>query len=173
MNKKKVLMIIPPKNFRDEECFEPKDVLEKADVEIKVVSTTKGTARGMLGAKLDVETTVDEINPADYDAVVIVGGSGSKTYLWDNKRVLEIVKKANNLGKVVSAICISPVVLARAGLLSGRKATVSRSGETIRELEKAGAIILEAPVVVDGNIITGRGPDAGKQFGRKILESIT
>ncbi|MCP8305422.1 MAG: DJ-1/PfpI/YhbO family deglycase/protease [archaeon] len=172
-NKKKVLMIISPKNFRDEEFLEPKDVLEKADVEVKVASTTKGTAKGMLGAKLDVETTVDEIDPADYDAVVIVGGSGSQTYLWDNKRVQEIVKKANNLGKLVSAICISPVVLARAGLLSGRKATVCRTDDTIRELKKAGAVISGAPIEVDGKIITGRGPEAAKQFGRKILESIT
>jgi protease I len=117
LNKKKVLMIIAPKNFRDEEFLEPKNVLEKAGIEVKVASTIKGTAKGMLGANVDVETTVDEVNPAEYDAVVVVGGSGSQTYLWDNKRVQEIVKKAESLGKIVSAICISPVVLARAAPL--------------------------------------------------------
>jgi len=172
LNKKKVLMIIAPKNFRDEEFLEPKDVLEKANVEVKVASTTKGIAKGMLGANVDVETTVDEIDSADYDAVVVVGGSGSQTYLWDNQRVQEIVKEAESLGKTVSAICISPVVLARAGLLSGKKVTVFRTNETISELKKAGASISGAPVEVDGKIITGRGPEAAKEFGRKILDSI-
>ncbi|MEM3518192.1 MAG: DJ-1/PfpI family protein [Nitrososphaerales archaeon] len=173
MNKKKVLMIIAPKNFRDEELLEPKNILEKAGVEVKIASTMKGKAKGMLGASVDVETTVDEVNPADYDAVIIVGGSGSQTYLWDNKRVHEVVKEANNLGKIVSAICISPVVLARAGLLSGKKATVFRTNETINELKKAGANVSGAPVEVDGKIITGRGPEAAKEFGKKILESIS
>jgi protease I len=170
--KKKVLMIIAPKNFRDEELLEPKDILEKAGIEVKVVSTIKGKAKGMLGANVDVETTVDEVNPVDYDAVVVVGGSGSQIYLWDNQRVQEIVKEANNLGKVVAAICISPVVLARAGLLSGKKATVFRTSETISELKRAGANISGALVEVDGKIITGRGPEAAKEFGKRILDSI-
>ncbi len=121
MSSKKVLMIIAPKNFRDEEFIEPKNILEKANVEVKVASTIKGKAKGMLGVNVDVETTVDEVNPAEYDAVVVVGGSGSQTYLWDNKKVQEIVKKAESLGKVVAAICISPVVLARAGTFLVRK----------------------------------------------------
>ncbi len=172
-NKKKVVMIIAPRDFRDEEFLVPKDVLEKAGVDVKVASTTKGKAKGALGAIVDVGITVDDIDPANYDAVVIIGGSGSQTYLWDNKKVQEIVKKAGNLGKTVSAICISPVVLARAGLLSGKKATVFRNNETISELKKAGANISGAPVEVDGKIITARGPEAAIEFGRKILDSIT
>lgn len=171
--KKKVLMIIAPKNFRDEELMEPKNVLEKANIEVKVVSTNKGTAKGMLGATVEVETTVDEVNPMDYDAVVVIGGSGSQTYLWDNQRVRRIVQEANNLGKIVSAICISPVVLARAGLLDGKKATVFPTNETINELKKVRAKVSGAPVEVDGRIITGRGPEAAREFGKKILESIS
>ena len=169
---KKVLIIIAPKNFRDEEFLVPKDILEKADVEVHVASTTKGTAKGMLGVNVDIQIIVDEVDPADYDAVFVVGGSGSQTYLWDNQRVLEIVKEADDLGKIVSAICISPVVLARAGLLFNKKATVFSTDKTISELKKAGAKISGAPVEVDGRIITGRGPEATKEFGRKILESI-
>ena len=172
-SKKKVLMVIAPKNFRDEEYFEPKNILERGNVEIKVVSTTKGRAEGMLGADVNVETTIDEVDPAEYDALVVVGGSGSQTYLWGNKRLHKMVKKAGSLGKVVAAICISPVVLARASLLSGKRATVYRTDETISELKKAGANVSEAPVEVDGKIVTARGPEAAKEFGRKILEIIS
>jgi len=65
------------------------------------------------------------------------------------------------------------VVLAKVGLLDGRKATVFRTATTLNELEKGGALISDDPVVVDGKIITGRGPEAAKEFGRKIAESLS
>ncbi|NIM98828.1 MAG: hypothetical protein GTO24_12350, partial [candidate division Zixibacteria bacterium] len=76
-------------------------------------------------------------------------------------------------GGLVASICISPVVLAKAGLLRGKKATVFRTTTTINELEKGGALISDAPVVVDGKIITGRGPEAAREFGLKIAESLS
>ncbi|MFH1327319.1 MAG: DJ-1/PfpI family protein, partial [Candidatus Bathyarchaeota archaeon] len=65
---------------------------------------------------------MNDVNPADYDAVVVVDGAGSLTHLGGNQKVQEIVKETARTGKLVSAICISPVVLARAGLLTGKKA---------------------------------------------------
>lgn len=171
-NAKKVLMIITPKDFRDEELIETKDVLEKANVMVTVASTVAGTAKGMFGAKFEVKDTVDKANPADYDAVVVVGGSGSQTYLWGNSIVQKIVQDANKLGRIVSAICISPVVLARAGLLAGKRATVFPMDAAVKELKKGGANVSGALVEVDGKIITGRGPEAAGEFGRKILEAL-
>ncbi len=169
---KKALMIIAPRNFRDEELREPKAILEKEGLKVVVASTVSGTAKGMFGMKVNPDTTVDEISPEDFDAVVVVGGSGSQTHLWNNSRVQEIVRASHQGGRLVAAICISPVVLARAGLLRGRKATVFRTATTISELKKGGALISDAPVVVDGEIITGEGPDAAKEFGQKIAETL-
>ena len=169
---KKVLMIIAPRNFRDEELREPKAILEREGFKVVVASTESGTARGMFGMQVNPDTTVDEVSPEDFDAVVVVGGSGSQTHLWNNSRVQEIVRASHQRGCMVAAICISPVVLARAGLLRGRKATVFQTTTTISELKKGGALISDAPVVVDGKIITGEGPEAAREFGQKIAENL-
>jgi len=169
---KKVLMIIAPVNFRDEELQEPTAILEKQGIEVVVASTASGTAKGMFGMQVNPDTTVDGVNPDDFDAVIVVGGSGSQTYLWNNMRVQQIVQASHQQEHVVAAICISPVVLARAGLLRERKATVFRTATTLGELKKGGAIISDAPVVIDGRMITGRGPEAAREFGQKIAESL-
>ena len=169
---KKVLMIIAQRNFRDEELREPKAILEKEGFKVVVASIMAGTARGMFGMQVNPDTTVDEVSPEDFDAVVVVGGSGSQTHLWNNSRVQEIVRASHQRGSLVAAICISPVVLARAELLRGRKATVFRTETTMSELKNGGALISDAPVVVDGKIITGEGPEAASEFGQKIAESL-
>ena len=170
---KKALMIIAPRDFRDEEYQEPKAILEREGVKVVVASTVAGTARGMFGTQVTPDTTIDEVNPTEFDAVVVVGGSGSQTHLWNNSKVHKIVQALHTKGGLVAAICISPVVLAKAGLLTGRKATVFRTATTLNELKKGGAVISDAPVVVDGKIITGRGPEAAREFGLKIAESLS
>ncbi|MCK4320577.1 DJ-1/PfpI family protein, partial [Candidatus Bathyarchaeota archaeon] len=167
-----VLMIIAPKGFRDEEFREPKAVLEEKGVKVTVASTATGTAKGMFGMQVIPDIIVDKVNPAEFDAVVVVGGSGSQTYLWNNLQVHKIVQSLHQQGGLVAAICISPVVLAKAGLLEGKKMTVFRTATTLNELEKVGALISDAPVIVDGKIITGKGPEAAREFGQKIAESL-
>jgi len=169
---KKALMIIAARDFRDEEYQEPKAVLEKQGVEVVVASTVAGTAAGMFGLQVTPDTTVDEVNPEEFDAVVVVGGSGSQTHLWNNVHVHKIVQALHQRGRLVAAICTSPVVLAKVGILKGRKATVFRASNTINELKKGGALISDAPVVVDGKIITGRGPEAAREFGQKIVDNL-
>lgn len=169
---KKVLMIIAPRNFRDEELREPKAILEKKGFKVVVASIVSGIASGMFGMQINPDTTVDKVSPEDFDAVVVVGGSGSQTHLWDNSQVQRIVKASHQRGSLIAAICISPVVLARAGLLKGKRATVFRTATTIDELKKGGALISDAPVVVDGKIITGEGPEAAREFGQRIAESL-
>jgi protease I len=114
--------------------------------------------------------TIDEVNAKDYDAIVIVGGIGSKEYLWDNTDLQELVKEFYNDGKVVSAICLSPVVLARAGVLKDKEATVYAAKEAIKELEKHGAIYVDEGVVVDGNVVTAKNPNHAKNFGLQIVK---
>lgn len=162
----KVVMIIAKNGFRDEELQEPKTVLEKGGVEVVLACSSPGTAVGMLGARVKVEKTIDEINPSDYDAVIFVGGRGASEY-WDDPTAHSIAKKANEQGRLVCAICIAPVTLARAGLLSGKRATVWSS--EANQLKQAGAVYTGGGVEVDGNIITADGPTSAEEFGRTIL----
>ncbi|XRO76750.1 DJ-1/PfpI/YhbO family deglycase/protease [Methanocaldococcus sp. 10A] len=172
MENKKVLMVIAPKDFRDEELFEPMAVFESNGLKVDVVSTTKRECVGMLGHKITVNKTIYDVNPDEYDAIVIVGGIGSKEYLWNNTKLIELVREFYNKNKVVSAICLSPVVLARAGILKDKKATVFPAPEAIEELKKAGAIYEDKGVVVDGNVVTAKSPDYARLFGLEVLKAL-
>ncbi len=169
---KKALMIIAPKNFRDEELLEPKKILEEAGVKVTVTSTQSGTAKGMLGAQVTIDATADKLDAANYDAVIVVGGSGSPIYLWNNSEVQRIVKAAYEQGKTTSAICLSPAVLAKAGIAKGKRMTVFPASNAVNELKKAGAILTDAQVEVDGNIITAIGPEAAREFGKQIKKAL-
>lgn len=170
---KKILMIVAPERFRDEEFFEPKNVFEKNGYHVTVGSTRLGKASGSLGGEVDVDVLIDDVLIDDFDAVVISGGGGSKAFLWENLKLHSLLNEAFQKGKIVSAICISPVVLAKAGLLKGKDACVFPADDAIEEMKKAGANLKEEAVVADGKIITGNGPECAADFGQKIADLIS
>jgi len=172
---KKIAMIIAFKDFRDAEYFLPKEILEKTGLKIITVSTEKGVARGADGGEVEVDLLISEINPADFEAIVFIGGPGALKYL-DNENSYKVARETISQGKILAAICISPTILAKAGVLEGKKATVWSSPldkNPIRILEKNGAIYQDQAVVVDGKIITGNGPAAAKKFGEAIVAVLT
>ncbi len=168
---KKIVMIIAFKDFRDEEYFVPKDILEKAGIEVKTASNKMGTAIGADGGEAEVDLLVSEINPADFDAIIFVGGPGCLKNL-DNENSYQLARKTIAEDKVLAAICISPVILAKAGVLKDKKATVWSSSldrSSVEILKENGAIIYEAQeIVIDGKIITANGPDAAGDFAKAV-----
>ena len=168
-NMKKAVMIIAHDNFRDEEFLEPAEILEKNGIEVKVASSKLGPAKGKLGAMVKPDMLLKEVNVKDFDAVVFIGGNGASEY-WDDPIAHNLAQEAYNSGKVVAAICIAPVTLARAGVLKGKKATVwSSEGEQLKQL---GADYTGNPVERDGKIITAAGPFAAKDFGEEIVKAL-
>ncbi|MCW7074773.1 MAG: DJ-1/PfpI/YhbO family deglycase/protease [Candidatus Methanospirare jalkutatii] len=165
---KKILMVIAQQDFRDEELFEPKAVFEGAGASVFVAAPRKETATGMLGGKVQPDFAISGVNASEFDAVVVVGGSGSPKYLWDDTQLRNLVKDAYAGGKVVAAICLSPVVLARAGILKGKSATVFPSSDAVAELKKGGAIYKDESVVIAGRIVTGRDPASAEAFANAI-----
>ena len=167
----KVLFVIAHDGFRDEECFKPKEVLK--DQEVIIASTETTPATGSLGGQITPDITMDEalnrIN--EFDAVVFVGGPGANVY-FDNPTAHKIAQNAKN---VLAAICISPVTLAKAGVLKGKRATVWDDGQGTQAniLKENGAIYVAEDVVVDGNIITANGPKAATKFGEAILKKLS
>lgn len=166
---KKAVMIIASNNFRDEELLKPREVLEKHGVAVTVASSSLKESTGMLGAKITPDILFSTINVADYDAVIFVGGSGASEY-WDNPTAHKIANDANNAKKIVGAICIAPVTLAKAGLLKNKQATTYSS--TINDIKSTGAKYTGADVERDGNIITASGPAAAQQFGEAIVKAL-
>lgn len=170
--KKSAIFIIAFQDFRDEEYFRPREVLEKSGFQITVVSTEKGIAHGIEGGEVKVDSTVDGVKVADFDAFVFVGGPGAVKY-QDNKSLHHLAQEAMGQGKVIAAICIAPTILAKAGVLDGKKATVWSSAldrRPVQLLQEEGAIFENKPVVVDGKLITATGPQVAKEFGEAIVQ---
>ncbi|HIJ91230.1 MAG: DJ-1/PfpI family protein [Desulfobulbaceae bacterium] len=162
-----VLMIIAPEQFRDEELFDTRQELEKGGHKTVIAAMTKGVCHGARGGSATATLTLAEIEVEKYDAVVFVGGGGSRIY-FTNSDALRIAKEMYGQGKVVAAICVAPVVLANAGLLKGKDATVF--GSEVKGIESKGAKYTGAGVTVDTNIVTADGPKSAGLFGRKITE---
>ncbi len=169
----KILIAVAPEKYRDEELSEPVAAFQKAGIDFDIASTRRGPCTGMLGAKTIAALSFDDIDPKKYDGIVIVGGTGSQAHLWDDEMLPPIIKMFHQSGKVIAAICLAPVVLARAGILKGKKATYFESPVAFREMKAGGAMITNAPVVKDGRIITANGPAASKAFAEAIVQALT
>lgn len=164
---KKILMVIAPMNFRDAEYNEPRSVLENSGAEIKVASIQKGTSIGAEGTKVEIDLTVSEVNVGDYDVVAFIGGPGMAEIIDDDSLQI-LAKKFYDAGKLTTAICVAPAILAKAGILSGKQATAWSGSEN--DLTAGGASYTGEPVTIDGKIVTADGPTSARAFGEKIAE---
>ena len=166
---KKVVMVIAQGDFRDEELSEPKEILERNGIEVKIASTTLNQVKGVLGTKVKPDLLITDIEIKDFGAIVFVGGGGASQY-WDDPVAHKLAQDAINTNRIVAAICIAPVTLARAGILKGKRATVwsSEAGQ----LEINGANYTARPVEKDGNIITASGPTQALEFGAEVVKAL-
>lgn len=168
LSNKKILFVVAPKDFRDEELFKPLELLKSKGAETTVASKTGGIARGMLGGVV-ATADMDKVDVRSYDAVVFVGGTGAEIYFNDT-RAISIAKMAYAQNKLVAAICIAPVILANAGLLKGRNATAYASEAAL--LRQKGANYTAKAVEQDGKIITASGPQAAREFAERIADAL-
>jgi len=172
--KRKAVFIIAFQDFRDREYFIASEILELKGVEIKVASNKKGIAIGADGGEVKVDFLISEINLLDFDVIIFIGGPGCLKYL-DSEDSYKIIKATIDKGKILASICISPVILAKTGVLKNKRATVWYSvldKKPIKILKENGAKFIDENVVQDENIITANDPEATEKFANKILESL-
>jgi len=165
----KILTIIAPQGYQDIEYEEPKKILKQKGHQVITASLTP-TAYGSLGGKTKVDIILNEVKPEEYDAVVFVGGPGSTIY-FDNKTALNLAKTFYESNKFTCAICAGPIILANAGLLKDKKATVYSGGS--QDIISKGAKYTGKPTEIDGKIITGNGPMSAKFFGELIAKNLS
>ncbi len=174
LSRKKVVIIIAKQGFQDIEYHDTKNALEADGIEITTASSSAGQATDKLGRKVAVDKTLQELKIEDFDAVVFIGGSGALEYI-ESALAHQLAHKAVEKEKILGAICIAPTILAKAGVLEGKKATVWSDPMTqapIQVLQDGGAEYVDQAVVVDDKIVTANGPSAASEFGQKIVEML-
>jgi protease I len=145
-------VIITGPNFQDEEFIYPFYRLQEAGFQVDVAVKDKEIVKGKYGVLAKPTVDVKELKEYDYDLVVLPGGHEAPDRVRQIKEVLTFVKAMNDKHKVISAICHGPWVMISAGIIKGRKITgyVGIKDDIIN----AGAEYIDAPVMVDGNIVT-------------------
>ncbi len=167
----KVIAILAEEDFEDSELIEPMRGMKNAGARVLIVgSGSQKSYKGKRGsATISVDATADNVKAEDFDAVIVPGG-----YAPDKMRLhqsmVELVRKAHDLGKVIAAICHGPQLLISAEIVRGRRVTSWPSIAV--DLRNAGAEWIDAPVVRDGNIITSRKPADLPRFNKAIIEAL-
>ena len=165
---KQALIIIAKEGFQDKELEGTEAGLKSAGFEITFASTEAGICTGKYGDRKEANIGLFDVDVEAFDRVAFIGGPGAHA-LADNKEAQRIAKEAISLEKVLGAICIAPTILAKAGVLKGKKATVSnKDGKPGELLEAHGAMYTGDPVTVDGLIVTANGPEAAVEFGKRL-----
>lgn len=155
-----------------EECelTEPKKALEEASAQVDVISRKGGEIQGYHyrepAAKIRVDRTLDKARADDYDAVFLPGGIWNSAWARSEPRVQQFLREMNGASKPIAAIAQATWELISAGLLRGRKVTGCPT--TQDDVRNAGAEWLDREVVVDGNLITSRGPVDIPAFNREF-----
>jgi len=171
---KKAAIIIASENFRDEEYFITKEVLEKKGINVTTVCD-KFKAVGKFGGEAEADVLINDLNVDNFDAIIFAGGSGA-VKLLDNELSYNIIRKAMIMKKIIAAICIAPTILAKSGILKGKRATVWSSGmdkTAIKIIQLNDGIYERESIVIDNNIITAENAEYAQKFGETIAEMLT
>lgn len=164
---KQIGMVVAFEGYRDEEYNVPKALFKRQGATVVTIANRLGTATGKLGASTMVDKTLTEAQAMEFDAVVFVGGPGSKGY-FDSEACHQLARSAVAKGKVVAAICSAGGILAKAGVLRGKKATCyPTEGELLRA---SGATYTASPVEIDGLLVTADGPQSAAPFGAAVAD---
>lgn len=164
-----VLLLVAGQGYQPIEYSVPKQILEAAKITVKTVSNRAGIAVASDESTTKVDLLIKDITDISaYQGLFIIGGPGALENL-DTPQVHVLAQKFADAGKLFGAICISPRILAKAGLLTGKKATGWDEDNELSDIFTTyGVSYVHKPVVVDGKIITATGPRAAQEFGSTI-----
>lgn len=158
----------------ESEYIQPREAARKAGAQVELVSPKSGQIQsvkhGEKSGTYQVERTLTEANPDDYDALVLPGGVANPDRLRTDPNAVRFVKAFFDTHKPVAAICHAPWMLVEADVVRGRTVTSWPSLRT--DLRNAGATWVDEPVHVDQGLVTSRKPADLPQFCDKMIEEI-
>lgn len=162
--------LLVAEGFHDGEAFMPMAYLVNKGYDVTVIGPRVGAVKAYNSDfTIHIEQSVSEVDPHEFEALVLPGGQGPAV-LREDEKVIDFVRGFWETGKVTAAICHGPQVLITAGVMDGKTST--GIGGIQEELEEAGVHYLDESVVIDGNLITSRFPDDLYDFSRTIDQEI-
>lgn len=169
---KKVALIIASDGYQAKEYNNTKEVLISDGIQVVTVSNLPGLAMAHNGDGAQVDLTLDQLNIPTVDGIFLIGGPGALKHL-NIPTIYTLLQAAQTLDKAYGAICVSPRILAYAGVLKNKKATGwDEDRELTHIFQKHAVAYIKTPVVVDGKVVTAQGPDAADDFGAAIAKVI-
>ena len=161
----KALIVLAQHGYQDHELEGTRSGLIKVGFQIALASKESGECLGKLGGSEYADVALRDVNVSDYDRIAFVGGPGMIAYAEDLD-AQTVARNAAEAGMPLGAICIAPTILAKAGVLQSKKATVwDHEGVQQALLEQYNALYTGDDVTVDGMIVTANGPHAAEEFG--------
>jgi 4-methyl-5(b-hydroxyethyl)-thiazole monophosphate biosynthesis len=160
-------ILVPLANgFEEIEAVTVIDVLRRAGMSVVTAGLPGSQVRGSRGIQVMADTRLEKVDPSKFDAIILVGGNPGYINLGRSNKVLDMVVKFNLDKKLIGAICAAPSILANAGILEDRAATIYPGME--REIPRPKG----KRVIQDDNIITSQGPGTAMEFALKIVETV-
>lgn len=161
-----ILVLVAP-GFEEIELTTPVDLMRQLDIPVTLAGVETLEAEGVHGMVIRADVALEDIEADRFDGIVLPGGAAAWS-LRDNPAVTNLVRQMNDAGKMVAAICASPMALQAAGILQGKRITCFPNHPEVPAYFPESVQLCDDKVVTDGNIITGRGPGAAFEFGFAI-----
>jgi len=162
---KKVVLFLA-EGFEEVEAITPADFLRRSGVDLILAGVTGKSVTGAQGISVECDVEVGQLT-GELDGIVIPGGMPGASNIANDEKTMNIIAAALESGAMVGAICAAPaVVLGANGLIEERKFTCYPGFET----SFSGSVFSEERVVVDGNLITSRGPGTAAEFSEALIE---
>lgn len=167
----KRVAILATDGFEQSELIEPREALRQAGAAAEIVAPKMDRIQGMKhhekGDQVQVDRTIEQVKPEEYDGLVLPGGVANPDALRTDPRVIAFIRGFVDAGKPIAAICHGPWTLIEADAVRGRTMTSWPSLKT--DLKNAGAQWVDREVVVDGRLVTSRKPDDLPAFCREMI----
>lgn len=156
--------------FEEIEAVTVVDILRRAGISVTIAGVEAGSPpdaiEGRTGMKLVPDLAIAEVKASDFDMIVLPGGVKGTQTLQKDPHVAQLLRSLQEGGRYIAAICAAPTVLAAHDMIAGRKLT---SHPSVRE-QLSGALYDERRVVIDGRLVTSRGPGTAMEFAMALVE---
>lgn len=163
-----MVYIILGTGFEEMEAICPCDILRRGSVDAKLAGIGGTQITGGNGITVQADCTVEEMDLEQMELIMLPGGMGGVHSILGSETAMEAVRYAHEQGRLVSAICAAPTILAKLGITDGKQAVVYPGLEE----QMGSARMQDVNAVRDGRVLTGRAPGAAVDFGLMLLEAL-